>query len=148
MTGYCTLVLYFHSPAACENTDAHSCNIQPYCLLSHQIIYIHICVVTILACQKLYTFGITHYPISSQKHMYSVYVCNLPSIPDRLCNSTLDRLCNSTPDRLCNSTPDRLCNSTPDRLCNSTPDRLCNSTPDRLCNSTPDRLQQMKMSDN
>jgi len=24
MAGYCTLVLYFHSPAAPENTDAHS----------------------------------------------------------------------------------------------------------------------------
>ena len=24
MAGYCTLVLYFHSPAACENTAAHS----------------------------------------------------------------------------------------------------------------------------
>ena len=32
MAGYCTLVLYFHSLAAHENTDAHSCNIQPYCL--------------------------------------------------------------------------------------------------------------------
>ena len=41
MAGYCTLVLYFHSPAARENTDAHSCNIQPYCLLSHQIIYMY-----------------------------------------------------------------------------------------------------------
>jgi len=30
MAGNCTLVLYFHSPAACENTAAHSCNIQPY----------------------------------------------------------------------------------------------------------------------
>ena len=39
MAGYCTLVLYFHSPAAYENTAAHSCNIQPYCLLTHQIIY-------------------------------------------------------------------------------------------------------------
>ena len=42
MAGYYTLVLYFHSPAAHENTDAHSCNIQPYCLLSHQIIYIYV----------------------------------------------------------------------------------------------------------
>ena len=42
MAGYCTLVLHFQSPAACENTDTHSCNIQPYCLLSHQIIYIYI----------------------------------------------------------------------------------------------------------
>ena len=41
MAGYCTLVLYFHSPVARENTDAHSCNIQPYCLLSHQIIYMY-----------------------------------------------------------------------------------------------------------
>ena len=39
MAGYCTLVLYFHSPVARENTAAHSCNIQPYCLLTHQIIY-------------------------------------------------------------------------------------------------------------
>ena len=37
MAGYCTLVLYFHSPAARENTAAHSCNIQPYCPLTHQI---------------------------------------------------------------------------------------------------------------
>ena len=42
MAGYCTLVLYFHSPAACENTAAHSCNIQPYYLLTHQIIYIYL----------------------------------------------------------------------------------------------------------
>ena len=35
------LVLYFHLPTACENTAAHSCNIQPYCLLNHQTIYIH-----------------------------------------------------------------------------------------------------------
>ena len=41
MDGYCTLVLYFHSPAARENTTAHSCNIQPYCPLTHQIIYIY-----------------------------------------------------------------------------------------------------------
>ena len=39
MAGYCTLVLYFHSPAAHENTAAHSCNIQPCYLLTHQIIY-------------------------------------------------------------------------------------------------------------
>ena len=37
-----TLVLYFHSPAGCENTAAHLCNIQPYCLLSHQTIYIYV----------------------------------------------------------------------------------------------------------
>ena len=42
MAEYCTLVLYFHSPAARENTNAYSCNIQPYCLLSHQIIYMYI----------------------------------------------------------------------------------------------------------
>ena len=41
MAGYCTLVLYFDLPAARENTAAHSCNIQPYCLLTHQIIYIY-----------------------------------------------------------------------------------------------------------
>ena len=41
MAGYCTLVLYFHSPAARENTTAHSCNIHPYCPLTHQIIYIY-----------------------------------------------------------------------------------------------------------
>ena len=35
MAGYCTLVLYFHSPAARENTTAHSCNIQPYSVPSH-----------------------------------------------------------------------------------------------------------------
>ena len=39
MAGYCTSVRpYFHEPQASENTDAHSCNIQPYCLLTHQII--------------------------------------------------------------------------------------------------------------
>ena len=38
MAGYCTSVrLYFHEPQASENT-AQECNIQPYCLLSHQII--------------------------------------------------------------------------------------------------------------
>ena len=38
MAGYCTSVWsYFHEPQASENT-AHSCNIQPYCLLTHQII--------------------------------------------------------------------------------------------------------------
>ena len=41
MAGYCTLVLYFHSHAARENTAAHSCNIQPYYLLTHQIIYMY-----------------------------------------------------------------------------------------------------------
>ena len=41
MAGYCTLVLYFHSPSARQNTAARSCNIQPYCLLKHQIIYIY-----------------------------------------------------------------------------------------------------------
>ena len=30
------LYLYFHSPAAHENTGAHSCNIQPYCLFTKQ----------------------------------------------------------------------------------------------------------------
>ena len=44
MAGYCTLVLYFHSPVARENTDAQECNMQPYCLLSHQIIYMYVCV--------------------------------------------------------------------------------------------------------
>ena len=48
MAGYCTLVLYFHSPVARENTDAHSCNIQPYCLLSHQIIYIYIAIIILI----------------------------------------------------------------------------------------------------
>ena len=33
-------MLYDHSPAARENTDAHLCNIQPYCLLSHQILFL------------------------------------------------------------------------------------------------------------
>ena len=42
MAGYCTLVLYFHSPMTRENTAAHSCNIQPYYLLTHQYIYIYI----------------------------------------------------------------------------------------------------------
>ena len=44
MAGYCTLVLYFHSPAAREITATLSSNIQPYCLLTHQIIYIYIIV--------------------------------------------------------------------------------------------------------
>ena len=35
------IVLYFHSPAARENTAAHSCNIQPCSLLTHQIIYMY-----------------------------------------------------------------------------------------------------------
>ena len=39
MAGYCTLVLYLHLPAAHENAAAHSCNIQPYYLLTHQTIY-------------------------------------------------------------------------------------------------------------
>ena len=34
-------MLYFHLLAARENTAAHSCNIQPYCLLTHQIIHTH-----------------------------------------------------------------------------------------------------------
>ena len=39
MAGYCTSVrLYFHEPQASENTTAHSCNIQPYFPLTHQII--------------------------------------------------------------------------------------------------------------
>jgi len=42
MAGYCTLVLYFHSPMARENTVTHSCNIQPYYLLTYQIIYMYI----------------------------------------------------------------------------------------------------------
>ena len=46
MTGYCTFVLYFHSPAACENTATHSCNIQPYYFLSHQIKCIYILALT------------------------------------------------------------------------------------------------------
>ena len=51
MAGYCTLVLYFHSPAARENTTAHSCNIQPYCPLTHQIIYIYIlCIIYVCTC--------------------------------------------------------------------------------------------------
>ena len=41
MAGYCTFVLYFRSPAARENTAAQECNIQPYCRLTHQIIYIY-----------------------------------------------------------------------------------------------------------
>ena len=49
MAEYCTHVLYFHSPAARENTAAHFSHIafsailpsQPYCLLSHQIIYMY-----------------------------------------------------------------------------------------------------------
>ena len=35
------LVLYFHLPMAHENTAAHSCNTQLYCLLTHQIIYMY-----------------------------------------------------------------------------------------------------------
>ena len=37
MAGYCTSVWpYFHEPQASENT-AQECNIQPYCLLTHQL---------------------------------------------------------------------------------------------------------------
>ena len=36
----CTLVLYFHSPAARENMAAYSCNIHPYYLLTHQILLV------------------------------------------------------------------------------------------------------------
>ena len=38
MAGYCmSMRPYFHEPQASENT-AQECNIQPYCLLTHQII--------------------------------------------------------------------------------------------------------------
>ena len=38
MAGYCASVLpYFYESQASENT-AQECNIQPYCLLTHQII--------------------------------------------------------------------------------------------------------------
>ena len=50
MAGYCTLVLYFHSPAARENTAAHLCNIQPYCLLTHQIIYMYVIILWLWLC--------------------------------------------------------------------------------------------------
>ena len=39
MAGYCTYVVCLHLPMARENTAAHLCNIQPYCLLTHEIIY-------------------------------------------------------------------------------------------------------------
>ena len=52
MAGYCTLVLYFHSLAARENTTAHSCNIQPYCPLTHQIIYMYVHVPDLYASQR------------------------------------------------------------------------------------------------
>ena len=42
MAGYCTLVLYYHLPAACENTATPSCNIQPYCLPHQVYMYIYI----------------------------------------------------------------------------------------------------------
>ena len=39
MVGYCISVRpYFYEPQASENT-AQECNIQPYCLLTHQILY-------------------------------------------------------------------------------------------------------------
>ena len=39
ITGYCTSVPpYFHEPQVSENTVSQECNIQPYCLLAHQII--------------------------------------------------------------------------------------------------------------
>ena len=45
MAGYCTLVLYFHSPAARENTAAHSCNnIKPF-TFSPIKQYIYTCIV-------------------------------------------------------------------------------------------------------
>ena len=52
MAGYCTLVLYFHSPAARENMATHSCNIQPYYLLTHRIVYMY---VSILKCTYVIT---------------------------------------------------------------------------------------------
>ena len=37
MAGYCNVLLYFHSSVARENMAANSCNMQPYCLLTHQV---------------------------------------------------------------------------------------------------------------
>ena len=52
MAGYCTLGVYFHSLAACKNMAAHSCNIQPYCLLTHQITYIYIFFLSTQKCSR------------------------------------------------------------------------------------------------
>ena len=44
MAGYCTSVRsYFYELQASENT-AQECNIQPYCPLTHQIIYMYMAV--------------------------------------------------------------------------------------------------------
>jgi len=51
MTGYCTLVLYLHLPAARESTAAHSCNIPAAILpsyLSHSIHIYHVCILALL----------------------------------------------------------------------------------------------------
>ena len=69
MAGYCTLVLYFHSPAARENTGAHSRHTQPYCLLSHQIIYMYYNSLLLLIASNWWE-GICHSQIFSYK------ICN------------------------------------------------------------------------
>ena len=56
MAGYCTLVLYFHLPAAHENPAAHSCNTYPAILPSHSSnIYIGY---RIILCNDLISLGI------------------------------------------------------------------------------------------
>ena len=63
MAGYATSVRpYFHLPAAHENTAAHLCNIQPYCLLNHQIIDL-LYTTLILVASRIY--------YSSQAHCYA-----------------------------------------------------------------------------
>ena len=63
MAGYCTLVLYFHSPVARENTAAYLCNIQPYYLLTYQIIYMYI--------QQTHMHTHTHTHTPTHTHTYT-----------------------------------------------------------------------------
>ena len=65
-----TLVLYFHSPVARENTVAHSCNIRPYCLFTHQIIYMYTSEGS--GCQNLRKYSATYYeshPVTGSQKM-------------------------------------------------------------------------------
>ena len=49
MAGYCTSVRqYFHKLQASE----YECNIQPYCLLNHQIIYLLYTTLILVASRK------------------------------------------------------------------------------------------------
>ena len=72
-------IALLYSPATCENMAAHSCNIQPYCLLNHQIIYIRM-----LACNHCSIFTYMQknrmgYSISNQhkKNPYTLTYLNV-----------------------------------------------------------------------